>query len=245
MSFRIPTYSVQLCVRVLYEYEHCTVKLFSISIIIIENNFAGVHMSFRIPTYSVQLCVRVLYEYEHCTVLRTFLGRSVYDWTHVYTGEIVFYFHYHHRKQFCRCTHEFPDSYLFSTIMCTSSVNVWEYCTSTIVLRTSTVLYFETTSNSKRLVIFYFHYHHRKQFCRCTHEFPDSYLFSTIMCTSTVRVRALYCTPYIPRTVRVRLNSCVHRWNCFLFPLSSSKTILPVYTWVSGFLPIQYNSVYE
>jgi hypothetical protein len=28
--------------------------LFSISIIIIENNFAGVHMSFRDPTYSVQ-----------------------------------------------------------------------------------------------------------------------------------------------------------------------------------------------
>ena len=37
----------------------CTpVNLFSISIIIIKNNFAGVHMSFRIPTYSVQLCVR-------------------------------------------------------------------------------------------------------------------------------------------------------------------------------------------
>ena len=79
----------------------------------------------------------------------------------------------------------------------------------------------------------------------CTSQYILCTSIVNVYRRSTVRVRALYCTPYIPRTVRVRLNSCVHRWNCFLFPLSSSKTILPVYTWVSGFLPIQYNYVYE
>ena len=131
----------------------CTLaKLFSISIIIIENNFANVHMSFlgsfrsHNPTwtilvgmygvqynlsrtilvgmYGVQYSARTEYsEYStYSAETHVYTGEIVFCFhyhhcflknleTHVYTGKIVFYFHYHHRKQFRRFTHEFPDSF--------------------------------------------------------------------------------------------------------------------------------------
>jgi hypothetical protein len=53
-----------------------------------------------------------------------------YGLRELYT-EFIRNLHYHHRKQFCWYTHEFPGSYLRSQyILCTrSSVNVYAYCT--------------------------------------------------------------------------------------------------------------------
>mgnify|MGYP002806902068 CR=1 FL=1 len=117
---------------------------------------------------------------------------------HVYTGEIVFYFDYHHRKQFRRCTHEFPGFILVGMY------GVQYNPTRTILVGMYGVQYgtrmeyseYSTYSAETHVytgeIVFYFHYHH------CFFKEPG--------------------------------NSCVHRQNCFLFPLSSSKTISPVYT---------------
>ena len=58
----------------------CTpAKLFSISIIIIENNFAGVHMSFRIPS---DRTIRHVPSSLECTEYSTVLVRSTLSTVH-------------------------------------------------------------------------------------------------------------------------------------------------------------------
>jgi hypothetical protein len=72
------------------------------------------------------------------------------------------------------------------------------------------------------------------------HEFRFQIPFSS---TSTVRVRALHCTPYILVDNQGHDWNYVHWWNCFLFHHQWKQFFYfiiiietMVYTWVSGFL---------